>query len=88
MRAESFSSKNGEIDLAIVSNRSFYCLDRLKKCFSLEKCMGRVIPPIIDYSLAANKRLGSAKASLSKQLFNQEAMRVGENYVFCSVVTI
>lgn len=69
MRPESFSSKNGEIDFAIVSNKSFYCFDRLKKCFSLEKCMCRVIPPLIDYSLAANKRPGSAKASLSKQLF-------------------
>ena len=56
MCPESFSNKNREIDFAIVSNKRFHCLDRLKKCFPLEKCMSRVILPIIDYSLAANKK--------------------------------
>lgn len=88
MCPESFSGKDGEIDFAIVSNKRFHGLDRLKKCFPLEKCMGRVISPITDYSLAANKRLGCAKASLSKLLFIWKVMRVGENYIFCSMVTI
>lgn len=55
--------------------------------FSFGEMHGQSDCSITDYSLAANKRSGSANSNLSKRLFIKGAMTAGELYIF-SVVTV
>lgn len=50
--------------------------------------MGELIPPIIDYSLAANKTPGGAKVSLPKLLFILEVMKASDTSTFYTAFTI